>query len=297
MKRFPLPNQRLGFDPNPPDPNTSEIQFANTGVAIDYVATPRNVTLDVYDTRLKRLESPIEEYIDSKLVCPKTIKSNTKNISCTLSSSISPFSDYDIQKLGYSPGTKVMISASQMDYVICVKAEDWGRVACENDLDLVPAYYSYIKAFTLGLGQSMKISVPNYLSKTGYTSVECGGPGCASFGTEYEVKGYKSPERRAATAIPSASEQKRMINIIKKGMNQTCQKLPSGFASMQGKFIKRANSTNGLMGYVYSIGGRIYIQLYDLGAVYWRFGPSPTKEDNKTWSTWGCGKSAIELYG
>jgi len=102
---------------------------ADAGVAIDYVAAPRTVTLDIGDSRLKRIENSIDEYITSKLVCPKTAKTGSKNISCTLSSSISSFSDYDIQKLGYASGTKVTMISAQLEYAICVKAEDWGSVA------------------------------------------------------------------------------------------------------------------------------------------------------------------------
>jgi hypothetical protein len=144
----------------------------------------------------------------------------------------------------------------------------------------------------------VKVSVPNYLSKTGYTSVECGIPGCGEYvGNEYEVKGYKSPDVRRATAVPTASEQKRIVGVIKKGINERCQKLPSNFLSLQGQYVKRVTSQNGLYGYVFTLGSKISIQIYEAGSVYWTFGPSPTKADNKTWESWGCGRTGIQTYG
>jgi hypothetical protein len=266
-------------------------------VAIEYIAEPRDVTLDVNDVRLKRLETSVNNFITSNLVCPKTVKRGLKSITCTLSSNIFPFSDSNIQKLGYPPGSKVTLTGSELEYVVCVRAENWGGVACQNDLDLIPAYYAHIKSISLNVGQSVKFSVPNYLSKTGYTSIECGGPGCEEFGGEYEVKGYKSPDVRRATAVPTASEQKRIVGVIKKSMNERCQKLPSNFLSFQGKYVKRVTSQSGLYGYVFLLGSKVSIQIYEVGDIYWTFGPSPTKADNKTWESWGCGRTGIQTYG
>lgn len=282
------------FDPNPPEPSSSEIQFANTGVAIDYIAAPRNINLDINDSRLKRLDSPIYYYLNTKLTCPKSVKTDSKTITCTLTSNISPFSDYDVQKIGFSSGTKLTLSAN-LNYAICVKAEDWGRVACENKSDLIPAYYAHIKSVDINLGQSIKVSVPNFLSKTGFTSIECG-LNCSG-SEEYEVKGYSPPDVRQATAVPTASEQRRILGAIKKGMNERCQKLPSGFSTFQGKYVKRVTSPNGLYGFIFTLGSKISIQIYEAGSVYWTFGPSPTKTDNKTWDSWGCGKTGIQTYG
>jgi hypothetical protein len=267
---------------------------ADKSVIINVTEPVKTLAFDHRDPFLEGVEQ-FENLVKTTLSCPANISSASSTFQCTLLAN-GILSSGARSNLYLTSATTLEVTG-YMNYTVCVlKSSLQHGGYCSNDSHLIPDYFSDIYPVSVTLGEKKKIEVKNYLKTTGYTAVqiEISDPqlGAADAQTySYQASNYQANQQKRASAPPSSASRKQIAASIRGAMLTKCQVLPSGFARYSIIYVKRISSNDGVPGFLFKVGGKMVIQIYDMGQ--WNFGPSFAPSDQKLWEAWGCGTRSI----